>query len=101
MSRDIQPLDGDVMSYYYLYYILCFISHILRYFYDRSQPTKCSMENFHILKFLKITQNEIGRKENVEKKQRVFRGNNINLRKLRSLIPKVRSGRIFLPPQFL
>lgn len=67
----------------------------------RSQPTKCSMENFHILKFLTITQNEIGRKENVEKKQRVFRGNNINLRKLRSPIPKVRSGRIFLPPQFL
>lgn len=52
------------------------------------------MKNFHILKFLTMTQNEIWRDENVEKKQ-MFRGNNTNLRKLRSLIPKFHLEKIF------
>ena len=47
-----------------------------------SLPTKWQMKNFHILKCWTMTE------ENVEKKQRVFRGNNTNFRKLRSLIPK-------------
>lgn len=38
---------------------------------------KWLMKNFHILKFLAMTQNEIWRDENVEKKQ-MFSGNNTN-----------------------
>lgn len=32
------------------------------------------MKNFHILTFLTLTQNEIGREENVERRQRVLEG---------------------------
>ena len=54
--------------------------------------SKVFYEEFPHFKFLTVTQNEIERKENVEKKHRVFRRNNTNLRKLRGFLGSTSGG---------